>query len=174
MYTIAETNLLIRAQIELPAGLKLTTEEFREGWNFVGAKDSRLLEKRILRRGWKFIKMVDGWLRGGVGETPQAAIANALNLALRHVSPHFNAVEVNHIEWTEYPWFFLARVMNNPYRIQQGAIEPVPDGALPPPAARRPRLLPANAAALFPQFGSTMPRLKELLVKSRSSQARTQ
>jgi len=25
MYAIAETNLLIRAQIELPAGLKLTT-----------------------------------------------------------------------------------------------------------------------------------------------------
>jgi hypothetical protein len=118
--------------------------------------------------------MVDGWLRSGVGETPQAAIANALHLALRHVSPHFNAVEVNHVEWTQYPWFFLARVMVNPYRIQQGAILPVPDEALPPATTLRPRLLAPNAAALFPNFGSTMPMLKEMLVLSRSTQAKTQ
>jgi hypothetical protein len=174
MYSISETNLLVRAQIKLPAGLKLVTEEFREGWGFVGTKDARLLETRILRRGWKFIKMVDGWLRSGLGETPQGAIANALHLALRHVSPHFNAVEVNHVEWTQYPWFFLARVMVNPYRIQQGAIQPVPDDALPPANTLRPRLLAANAAALFPNFGSAMPMLKEMLVLSRSTQAKTQ
>jgi hypothetical protein len=174
MHSIAETNLLMRARIELPAGLKLMTEEFREGWNFVGTRDARLLEKRILRRGWKFIRIADGLLRSGVGETPQAAIGNALNLALRHVSPYFNAVEINHIEWVQYPWFYLARVMVNPYRIQRGAVQPVEDDALSPRAAFRPRLLPTNAAELFPHLGSAMPMLREMLVLSRSSKASTQ
>jgi hypothetical protein len=174
MYSIAETNMLLRTGIELPADLRLTTKEFREGWNFVAAKDARMLEKRILKRGWKFIRVVDGWLRNGVGAVPQEAIANALNLALRHVSPHFNAVEVDHIEWTQYPWFYLAKVLVNPSRIQKGAILAVPDEAMPPPTTLRPRLLPPNAAVLFPNFGSAMPGLKEMLVLSRSSQARIQ
>jgi hypothetical protein len=174
MRTIVEQTMLFRGEIELPAGLKPSTEEFREGWSFVNSKDSRLLEKKILRQGWKFIKIVDGWLRSGVGETPQKAIASALNLALREVTPHFNAVEVNHVEWTQYPWFFLARVMVNPYRIQEGALLPVPDKHLPPATALRSRRLPPEAAALFPHFASAMPLVKEMLVLSRSSQTRMQ
>jgi hypothetical protein len=174
MYAIAETNMLIRTQVELPNGMKLSTQEFRGGWNLVGIKDSRLLERKLLKKGWKFIKIVDGWLTSGVGDTTQTAIASALNLALRHVSPHFNAVEVNHIEWTQYPWFFVAKVMVNPYRIQQGATLPVPDEAMPPVTKLRPKLMPTDAAVFFPRFGSAIPMLKELLVLSRSSQTRFQ
>ncbi|MGC1463478.1 MAG: hypothetical protein WA802_14840 [Terracidiphilus sp.] len=174
MYAIAEKSMFIRARIELPPGLNPVTEAFREGWKFVGNKDARLLEKKILSRGWNYIRIVDGWTRSGVGETLQAAICNALNLALRQFSPHFNAAEVNHIEWTEYPWFFLARVMVNPYRIQEGSTIPVLDGALPLGATTRPRLLPLKAAAFFPDFSTAMPMLKEMLVRSRSSQTRVQ
>jgi hypothetical protein len=174
MYAIAETSMFIRARIELPAGLKLATQDFREGWNFVVNKDARLLEKKILKRGWNYIRFADGWLCSGVGETPQSAVGNALNLALRQVSPHFNAVEVDHVEWTQYPWFFLVRVMVNPYRIQKGAIVPVLDDAIPLETALRPRRLPLDAAALFPNFSSAMPMLKEMLVLSRSSQTRVQ
>jgi hypothetical protein len=174
MYAITETSMFIRAQIELPPGLNPATQDFREGWNFVGTKDARLLEKKILSRGWNYIRIVDGWTRSGVGETLQAAIGNALNLALRQVSPHFNAAEVNHIEWTQYPWFFLARVMVNPYRIQEGSMIPVLDDALPLGTTIRPRLLPLNAAVLFPDSSTAMPMLKEMLVRSRSSQTRVQ
>jgi len=106
MRAIAELNVLLRTQIQLPVGLKLATDEFREGWNFVRSTDARRLEKRIQTRGWNFIKIADGELRSGVGETSQLAIASALKLALRRVSTHFNAVEVEHIELTQYPWFF--------------------------------------------------------------------
>jgi hypothetical protein len=34
MRTIAEENMLLRARAELPGGLNLATEEFREGWYF--------------------------------------------------------------------------------------------------------------------------------------------
>ncbi len=174
MHDIAETNIFLRAKVALPIGMKLTTQEFRGGWNLVGARDSRLLEKKILKKGWKFIRIVDGWLTSGVGDTTRTAIASALNLALHHVSPHFNAVEVNRIEWTQYPWFFVARVMVNPYRIQESAVLPVPDEAIPSVSRLRPRLMATDTAPFLPRFGSTIPMLKELLVLSRSSQTRFQ
>ncbi len=57
-----------------------------------------------------------------MGDTSQEAINGALKLALRHVSERFNAAEVERIELTQYPWFFLARVRVYPYRIQQHAV----------------------------------------------------
>jgi hypothetical protein len=161
MRTIAEQNVLLRMRVELPVGLKLATHEFREGWNFVTGDASRL-EKRIRMRGWNFIKIADGALKSGVGETSQDAIAGALKLALRHMSAHFNAVEVEHIELTQYPWFYLARVRIYPYRIQEGAVLPVSDE---PPSAPRQKRLPLHAAALYPEFGSAMPRLKQMLAQ---------
>jgi len=174
MRTIAELNVLLRARAELPVGLKLATEVFREGWNFMRSGDVGRLEKKIQTRGWNFIKIADGSLRSGVGETSQEAIASALKLALRRVSTHFNAVEVEHIELTKYPWFFLARVRVYPYRIQQGAVLPVPDEAVEAPMTGRQRRLPPRSAELFPHFGSAMPMLKELLVSSERSPAGTQ
>jgi hypothetical protein len=173
MRAIAELNVLVRVRAELPVGLKLVTNEFREGWNFVVGDASRL-EKKIRTRGWNFIRIADGSLRSGVGETSQEAIANALKLALRRISEYSNAVEVERIELTQYPWFFLARVQIYPYRIQQTAVLPVTREAAYPPAAPLARRLSLHAPALFPDFGSTMPQLKRLLVVSRGSAARPQ
>ncbi len=174
MHTIAELNVLLRVRVELPAGMKMATDEFRDGWSFVRTGGASRIEKKIRTRGWSFIKIADGSLRSGIGDTSQQAIANALRLTLRHVNSDFDAAEVDRIELTQYPWFFLARVMVNPYRIQQGTA-PVPlELASPAPVTRRPKLLPQNAAELFPHFGSAMPMLKELLVLSRSPQTRIQ
>lgn len=144
MRMIAELNVLLREQAELPGGLKLATEEFREGWNLVRSGDAERLKKRIQTRGWSFIKIGDGSLRSGVGETSQEAIASALKLALRRVGEHFPAVAVEYIEWTRYPWFFLARVRVHPYRIQPGAPAPEEDAPMPIASPRR-RLPPPSA-----------------------------
>ncbi len=174
MRNIAEASLLLRTRVELPNGLKLATEEFREGWEFVRTGKARGLKKKIQTLGWNFIKAGDGSLKSGVGDTSQEAIASALKLALRRVSEQFNAVEVEHIQLTQYPWFFLARVWVNPYRIQADVNLPVADGAPHLQIAARERRLPVHSAALFPEFGSAMPLLKELLVSSRGSGARAQ
>ena len=139
MRSIAELNMLLRVPAQLPVGLKLATNEFHEGWGFVTG-NANSLERKIRTRGWNFIKIADGSLRSGVGETSQEAIASALKLALRRVSMHFNAVEVEHIELTRYPWFFLARIRIYPY----------------------------------PDFGSAMPQLKQMLILSAGRQARAE
>jgi hypothetical protein len=170
MCTIAESNVLLRAQSELPAGFKMATDEFRDGWNRIRAGGKQRLEKKVQTKGWNFIRIADGALRSGVGETSQEAIASALKLALRRVGAHSNAVEVERIELTQYPWFFLARVSVNPYRIQQGETLPALEVAAMPPVVRNRRLSP-QATALFPQFGGAMPMLKEMLLASPSSEA---
>jgi hypothetical protein len=174
MYKIAELNMLLRAQTELPVGLRLATVEFREGWSFVRPWNAVRLEKKIHTRGWNFIKVADGLLRSGVGDTSQEAIAGALKLALRRVEEHFNAVEVEHIELTKYPWFFLARVKINPYRIQPDAELMLPEEEVYLPVGHRTRRLPVNSAELYPHFGSAMPQLKAMLLSTRGSEARPQ
>jgi hypothetical protein len=78
------------------------------------------------------------------------------------MSAHFNAAEVEHIELTQYPWFYLARVRIYPYCIQQDSVLPLSDE---PPMASRQKRLPVHSAALYPDFGSAMPRLKQMLVE---------
>ena len=172
MRKIAETNMLLRAGLELPGGAVLATDEFQEGWRFLRTVNAKRLEKKVLSRGWNFIKITGGSLRSGVGASSQEAIASALKLALRRVNGYFNAAELEHIELTEYPWFFLARISLNPYRLQKDAISAMPDEILPLPITFRERRLPASATALYPHFGSAMPVLKQMLISSRSREAR--
>jgi hypothetical protein len=174
MRTISEMNMLLREQVDLPAGLQLATEEFREGWNFAGRIDARRLKKKIQSSGWNFIKIGDGSLHSGVGETLQEAVACALKLALRGIHGHFNAAEVEHIESTHYPWFYLARVRVFPYRIQQDSVLMTPEEDQSLPSAPRSRRLSPLSAALYPQFGSAMPLLKQMLISSHTDQRRSQ
>jgi hypothetical protein len=172
MRTIADLNLLLRAQADLPAGLKITTEDFHEGWSFVRAANALRLEKKIRTRGWNFIRVADGSLRSGVGETAHDAIAAALKLALRQLHTQVNALEVEQIELTRYPWFFLAKLRLHPYRIQPEAELPFKDAAFPdesgPRSSRRGQ--PANPAGEpVPQFAGAMPMLKDLLLSSANS-----
>jgi hypothetical protein len=172
MRKIAELNMLLRIPAKLPEGLKLATDDFREGWSFSRSMDARRLEKKILSHGWNFIKIVDGPLRSGVGDTAQEAIAGALKLALRRVSPHFNVAEVDYIQLTKYPWFFLARVRVLPYLIQQGTVLPISDDLSPLSVTPRQKWLDLESTALFPQFACAMPQLKQMLISSAASQSR--
>jgi hypothetical protein len=169
MCTISESNVLLRVQAELPTGFKLATEAFREGWGRMRTGGIVRLKRKVQARGWNFLQTADGALRSGVGDTSQDAIANALSQALQMLDSQFNAVEVERVELTQYPWFFLARVRVYPYRIQPGSKLPVTNEAAPAPIARR---RPSKASELFPQFGSTMPMLKGMLTISRVAEVR--
>jgi len=164
MRDIAESNMLLRAQVDLPDGIKLCTEGFREGWIFLRSVDANRLERKVQARGWTFIRLGDGSLRSGVGDTSQEAVASALKLALRRVSEDFNAVEVEHIELTQYPWFFLARVSVTPYRIQQCSALPVSNHTNTVAVNPQHGILSPNDVEMYPHFGSATPLLKQILI----------
>ena len=127
MHNIAKLTMLLRKHAELPDGLMLAIEEFPEGWNVVQSGDAHWLDKKVRRRKGHLLLIDEGSLRSGVGKTSQEAIAGALKLALRHLSPCFNAAKVEHIELKEYPWFILAKVKVSSYQIQQSTVLSVID-----------------------------------------------
>ncbi len=130
MRNIAELDMLLRAQVELPARLRLATNEFCEDWNLVTG-DAGRLQKKLKAFGWNLIKIDGRSLGSGVGETNQGAIQSALGHALSRISEHLNAVGVAHITLTQYQWFSLAGVILIPYRIQRGAVLDVTVSSLP-------------------------------------------
>jgi hypothetical protein len=171
---LTELSVLLRAETDLPSSLIMTGSEFLVGWNLVRPGGASLLERRIQRHGWHFMRVADETQRGGVGESSKQAIASALQLAVRSISEYFNAVEVRNIHLTIYPWFVLARLGVFPCRIQQNPIQFVPDNALPLPVPTRREQLPANGSWLFPQLGLEMPMVKEILTQSRNKGERAQ
>lgn len=174
MQKISEFNLFLRVVVELPQGLMPATREFHEGWNLVQTTGARLLEKKIQACGWLFDKTGDSLPGSGVGDTAREAVASALKVTLGHVDGSFNAAVVKHIELSRYPWFFLARVRVCSCRILESAMQAAPNDAVYLPDAPKPRLLPPNSPALYPEFGAAMPLLKQMLVCSRRSEARPQ
>ncbi len=174
MCTVAESNVMLRMQAEFPAGFKVAREKFLEGWMRMRSGGVVRLEKKVHVCGWNFLKIAEGAVKSGVGATSEEAIASALKLALRRVGPHSNAVEVEQIQLTQYPWFCLARVRVNPYRIQEGAALPAMAEVAPAPAAARQRRLSHQATELFPRFGDEIPMVKEMLIASGGPQARAQ
>jgi hypothetical protein len=120
MHNIAELDVLMRTNADFPIGMNPTTDKFRDGWGF-RTGDATRLEKKIRRYGWHLIGVTGCAVGGGVGETPQAAIGTALTTVLRTIDQHFNAVGVRHIEMTRYPWFILAKVSVDLYRMQEDA-----------------------------------------------------
>jgi hypothetical protein len=172
MLTVSESKVLIRMQAELPMGFKVATAEFRDGWSLMRSGGAARLQRKIRARGWNFIAIPAGALRSGVGDTSQQAIAGALSLALRQVDSQANAVEVERVELTQYPWFFLARVCVHTYRIQKESELPVLENTAPPVTTRQRRTL--RSSEFFPEFGSVMPMLKGMLTVSRVSEVRAQ
>jgi len=168
--TISEMKLLIRARMELPVGLQLTTDQFPDGWELVEPKEAGELKKRMRTRGRNLIRIGDGIVKSGLGDTWQEAIDCALKRALRMIREPISAVEVGEIRLTRYPWFCLARVTAFPYWIQQSSASPAPDRAtLLAPAPRRGRP-PRQADALDSHFASAIPRLARELISSQGVQ----
>jgi len=145
MQLITELVVLLRRRSELPPGLKLKTDTFGEGWEFVRSGGVPQLEKKIRMREWHFIRTADESRQFGVGETAQQAIANALLLALLHTRPRFNGVEVGCVHFTTYPWFVLARVGVRRFRIQQSPVLSASDDMLPHPFSARKKQSPVSA-----------------------------
>ena len=118
MRDIVELNVLLRVRTELPQGLTLATDGFREGWNRLRTRNANGLERKLKACSWHFTRD-KSVMSSGTGQTPQQAIACALDHALAEVGPELNAIEVGEIQSTQYPWFWLARVSIHAFRIQK-------------------------------------------------------
>jgi hypothetical protein len=172
MHKIAESNVLLRTQSSLPEGFKALTEEFREGWLVMRTMGATQLGKKIRAKNWILVRSESNAKGSGVAKNEPDAIARALKQALRSVDVNSNAVEVNRVEVTAYPWFFLARLSVNPLRMQEDVSTLGEDGSTAridgrSKSARRKSLIPAP-------FEGGIPALKALLTANKGSSVSTQ
>lgn len=157
----------------MPSGFKVATHELYMGWKVMRSGGVPRLAKKIKTRGWSFTPSAEGLPHSGVGKTSEEAIDSALHHVLQRVGAESSAVEVERIELTQYPWFYLAKVQVNPYRIQEAA---TPEAAIQPasvrlkPAATRSvsgarahDSTPSASAGGYAQTLAAMPTLKDLL-----------
>jgi hypothetical protein len=158
-----EPIVLLRVRTELPDGLNLQTSEFDSGWDFIRYGRAGGLEKKIQKREWHFIRIAGESLQCGVGATSRQAFAGALKVALSGIGAYFNAVEVRRIHLTKYPWFVLIRVGVYPIRIQQSAVEAVPDDVLRIPVTASARQFPVRPPWLSPGPDCRMAPLRKML-----------
>jgi hypothetical protein len=142
MQDITELTVLLRVTTELPCGLRIITEDFQEDWNFVRSGDLHRFDEAIRGCGWHFIWIADPSQHRGLGRSEQTSIASALKLALRRVGPEFNAANIDGIEITRYPWFFIAKVKIYPYQIQESAVLQESNLAIPLPMTAPGELTP--------------------------------
>jgi hypothetical protein len=172
MRAIAERNMLLRERVAVPLGLSLVREEFRDDWGFVPKVNADRLTRKIHPHGWRCLKVAGEVLRSGVGATSKEAVASALKLALRNIGEDSNAVEVAHIELTQYPWFFLARVSISPYVIEPGNPTPAADDTPLRLISGLPRRPMRKSTRQLPRFACAMPQLKQMLISSRTMVAK--
>jgi hypothetical protein len=170
---IEESKVLLRTRTDLPKGFKVAAGEYVDGWTVMRTGGARRLERKTQACGWHFVSIGGSSVRSGVGGTSQLAIANALRLALKQVDADANAVELECIEFTHYPWFALAKVRTKSYRIQQDAAGPALSPS-PIPSVVLHKRLSSEASEVFPGFNTAAPMLKEMLVQSRSAAVRAQ
>ncbi|MGD0831370.1 MAG: hypothetical protein ABR907_10530 [Terracidiphilus sp.] len=168
MHTIAELNVLVHARTELPRGFDLETEEFREGWRFASGVNASQIKQTLDAHQWSFIKVSDKLQAYGLGDHPQEAISSALRLAVLRPSANFHALELEQIELTQYPWFYLAKIKVCGYRIQQSAVPCDLDNALPATTEVQRSRLSVDANLPHKSFGSDMPLLKRILTQSKA------
>lgn len=172
MRKIAESNVLFRAQAALPEGFKVSTEEFRDGWLVMRSVRSSQLEKKMRAKDWNLVRLEKNAKGSGVAKNAEDAVASALKQALKAVEGSSNAVEVERVEVTAYPWFFLARLTVNPLSMQQHAGLPLCDQLSPDAVVARSRKVTKEKALSVP-FKGGMPALKALLTVNTSASLAT-
>lgn len=164
MNKINEYTILLREHIKLPASFKPATEKFQENWILMRTGNAERLRGKTAKHGWDFVKIDRSLLRSGVGATSQLAIASAVKLALRNTSAHSNAAEVEHIELTQYPWFFLARVQVCSYQIQKNAVLAAYEDIAPFPPVLAKKC--SSLSASIPDSRCAIPQIRQMLAIS--------
>jgi hypothetical protein len=106
----------------MPFGVNVSQEPFCDGWMSVPETDVNVLDGLIRAADWHFMWISDGTSRFSVGKTEDGASKSAIFLALQKVDPQFNAAELDQLQTTRHPGFYIARAFLHPRHIQRHGI----------------------------------------------------
>jgi hypothetical protein len=137
--------VFLRDPIEIPSGLRLVTDPVQPGWSLLRSGNSPWLDQQIRSHGWHFICIANKSIGSGASPSLVKATASALDLALRNISPNFNAATIAHHSIKKYAWFSVVQLSLFPYQIQPSPSLSTPatqNSLSPRRRAPRPTLVP--------------------------------
>ena len=86
-----------------------------------------IFDSVIRQSGWHFMWINGASARRGFGTTQENATSRALVHALHGVRQRFNAAELDSVQVTKYPGFYIANVAVQPRQIQHHTSLDAPD-----------------------------------------------
>jgi hypothetical protein len=111
-------SVFLRKDCILPDHLEPLQEPVCENWTMVQEIAAPVFDSVIRQSGWHFMWINGASIRRGFGTTQQNATSRALTHALQGVRRRFNAAELDSVQVTRYPGFFVANVSVQPRQIQ--------------------------------------------------------
>jgi hypothetical protein len=130
-------SVFLRKGCILSDRFKPLREPCGDNWTLVEEITAPVFDTMIRQAGWHFMWMQGSCSRRGLGLTPEEATQRALARALKGVARRFNAAELDSVQVTKYPGFYVAKVTLQPRHIQQHTSLDIAD-------ERHPQAVPAR------------------------------
>jgi hypothetical protein len=111
-------SVFLRKDCVLPDHLEPLQELVCDNWTMVQDIAAPVFDSVIRQSGWHFMWINGTSVRRGFGATQENATSRALGHALHGVKQRFNAAELDSVQVTRYPGFYVANVSVQPRQIQ--------------------------------------------------------
>jgi hypothetical protein len=120
-------SVFLRKDCILPDHLEPLQESVCDNWTMVQEIAAPIFDSVIRQSGWHFMWINGASARRGFGTTQENATSRALVHALHGVRQRFNAAELDSVQVTKYPGFYIANVAVQPRQIQHHTSLDAPD-----------------------------------------------
>lgn len=111
-------SVFLRKDCILPDHLEPLQEPVCDNWTMVQEIAAPVFDSVISQSGWNLVWINGASSRRGFGATQENATSRALARALEGVRQRFNAAELDSVQVTKYPGFYIAKVAVQPRQIQ--------------------------------------------------------
>jgi hypothetical protein len=120
-------SVFLRKGCILPNPLDPLQGPIGDHWTMVEEIPASVFDTMIRHAGWHFMWVHGASARRGFGTTRDHATSRALSHALNGVRRRFNAAELDSVQVTKYPGFYMAKVAVQPRQIQHHTSLEMPD-----------------------------------------------
>ena len=128
-------SVFLRNGSDMPPHFDLAQQPYTKDWMLLEEIEAQVLDTMIRHAGWHFVCLQEDCSRSGIGLSRDPAIHQALVRALEGLKMRFNASELESIQVSSYPVFYIAKVTIQPRHIQRNtSLEIIEDDARAIPA----------------------------------------
>ena len=112
-------SVFLRKGCVMPPHFDLAQQPCADNWMLLDDIGSPVLDTMIRQAGWHFLCLQGSYSHSGVGRSRDGAIHRALARVLKGLKMRFNAAELESVQVSSYPFFYIAKVTVQACHIQK-------------------------------------------------------